>query len=81
MCPLVAAEWASSQAVHFASNTEGTPSRSSLTSLGLCALLSDETYYRIWVQKYYRILARPEEASSAVSVTMSNTAGACWEFA
>lgn len=84
MCPVAAAEWASLQAVHFASNTRGKRRLSSPASLGLCALLSDEKYYRIWVQKYYRIgkiLARPEEASSAVSETMSSTAGACWEFA
>lgn len=49
MCPVTAAEWATLQAVHFVSNTGGKRKLSSLTSLGPCALLSGEKYYRISV--------------------------------
>lgn len=44
MCPATAAEWASLQAVHFVFNTGEKQRLSSLTSLGLCALLSGEKY-------------------------------------
>lgn len=75
MCPVAAAEWASLQEMHFAYTQEAR--EDSVTSLGLCALLSGEKYWRLWDPDTGELLTRLEAASNVLSVTMNSAMGAC----